>query len=224
MGATVGPVVGPPTPAPTAAAAKVPDDRRPASEGTATTHAAIAQQQLEASGDTVDKLEDLDKLMRQKGIVLNQPFMTNKLGVVVEDSVLRALKKALFEFYMYSKLEPGEVGKMMQAGVNPADIGAKLVAGMGTPGATLETVARGMQTVPPNAAGGVVTGVAGGMAQITRPAAGEGLASLGPGEGIVPRGGGTVRVALELRGDLGRIIRAEASDMVYESKGRERFR
>ena len=73
-----------------------------------------------------------------------------------------------------------------------------------------------------HAGGGMVSGVANGMAQVS-PAPGEGLTSIGKGERIVPAGGGgpggkTV-VELVLHGDLKRLIRAEASNVYYENEG-----
>jgi tRNA A58 N-methylase Trm61 len=67
----------------------------------------------------------------------------------------------------------------------------------------------------PNAEGGVVT----------RPAPGEVLASVKPGERIVPAGGGSggSTIRLELVGDLSRIIRAEAHNAIAEDRRRSKF-
>ena len=80
----------------------------------------------------------------------------------------------------------------------------------------------------PNAAGGLVTGTQGGLAMVTA-AAGEGLASVGPGERIVPQGGGgNLLMQINVQGvggkDLARIIEAKVADGVYEYKRKERFR
>jgi hypothetical protein len=80
-----------------------------------------------------------------------------------------------------------------------------------------------------HATGGMVTGIHNGMAQVTA-AAGEGLASIGKGERIIPRGGGGgggTPVNLNFEGmqtsDFANFIKGRVNDAIYEYKRRERF-
>jgi hypothetical protein len=79
-----------------------------------------------------------------------------------------------------------------------------------------------------NAVGGLVTSIRGGLAQVS-PAPGEGLASIGRGERIVPAGGGggggsSVRVELVLKDDLGRLIEAKAQEVIVRHGAAEKYR
>jgi hypothetical protein len=177
-------------------------------------------------------------------------FLRGKYAKTVKESVLDALRIALFEFFMYMYLSPADIADAMQKGaVDPTTFGKSIVeqarvAG-GKYGEAYGAAPKAEEeegkdpkdktptaaTAPARAAGGLVTGINGGMA-VVRPAPGEGLTSIGAGETILPanaRGGlgagagGSVKVELSLKGDLARIIEAKASDVVYESKRRERF-
>jgi hypothetical protein len=77
-----------------------------------------------------------------------------------------------------------------------------------------------------NASGGHVVGVADGRAVIA--ARGEGLASVGKGEKIVPSGGGggnniTVNVNGIGGADLANHLRKKIAEGIYEYKRREKF-
>ena len=80
----------------------------------------------------------------------------------------------------------------------------------------------------PNAAGGLVTGISGGMAQVS-PAPGEGLASVGRGERILPAGagGGGASIAISVNGlggqDLANFLKEKVNQGVHEYKRREKF-
>lgn len=80
-----------------------------------------------------------------------------------------------------------------------------------------------------NARGGIVTGIMRGMAQVRRfpaPAAGEGWASVGRGETILPAGAGGrgVKVELELKGDLRRFIQARVVEGAAAHDSNKRLR
>jgi tape measure domain-containing protein len=68
-------------------------------------------------------------------------------------------------------------------------------------------IGKAPKPVPDNAKGGMVTGVSGGLANVVRAAPGEGLASIGTGEQIVPAGAtggvnvGGVTIHVESSGD-----------------------
>jgi hypothetical protein len=78
----------------------------------------------------------------------------------------------------------------------------------------------------PNASGGTVTGIANGIAVTA--AAGEGLASIGRGERIVPAGsGGGTNVQVSVNGiggrDLANLIESKVIAGIREFKRREKF-
>lgn len=148
----------------------------------------------------------------------------------VEEGVLPSIRKALFEYFMYSGMNPEDLAKGLQEGtIDPAAFGPDLVTAIQEKGydeGTKSVLPTSTTTAPAQAAGGVVTGVAGGMAVVKRPAAGEGLASIGKGEAITPaggRGGGAQTIRLELSQDLKRVIQAEAGNVVYLDKARSRY-
>jgi hypothetical protein len=111
----------------------------------------------------------------QKGIVLNKPKLKNDVGAVIEGSTLEAMRQALWEYYLYNKLDPTSV---LQAGVTGGKGVQDLVKNIidaKNPGTGLVKTG----TAPPNAVGGTVL----------KPPAGEAFASVAPGEVIVPKGG-----------------------------------
>lgn len=71
-----------------------------------------------------------------------------------------------------------------------------------------------------------MTGINGGLAMV-QASAGEGLASIGRGERIVPAGGGATNVSVAVNGiggrDLEQLIRARVIDGIAEYKRRERY-
>jgi len=156
---------------------------------------------------------------------MDTTFLSGPYSKAVEGSVLKAVRTALFEYYMYKDLDQGAVVNAMQSrALNPASFSESFTMGS-SQGKTGEQT---LDTLSKNAAGGTVTGVSNGLAQVTA-AAGEGLASVGPGERIVPRGGGkggdTYQINVNGVGgsDLARIIEAKVVDGVHEYKRRERF-
>jgi hypothetical protein len=78
-----------------------------------------------------------------------------------------------------------------------------------------------------HAAGGLVTSIVNGKANVSRLPAGEGWAAIGKGERIIPAGGGggggNVKVELQLKGDLGRFVDArvvEGTAEFHRNRGR----
>jgi len=168
--------------------------------------------------DTVRNLQDLWDLMKQKGIRLNpQRF---KEDTNIEKSVLDAVRVALFEFAVYTAEDPNKVlEKMENSGLDAGKQAEAFKAAKGYKPGFLND----------NAEGGVVTSVGGGLATIN-PAPGEGLASIGKGERIIPAGGGqggagniTVNVNGIGGADLANLIKAKVAEGVYEYKRREKF-
>lgn len=139
-------------------------------------------------------------------------FLNGGYSKAVEGSVLAAVRTALFEYYMYKDLDQQQV------------VEGALAAGSARSFAQQYS---NMSTLQPNAAGGVVTGVGGGLATVTA-AAGEGLASVGRGERIVPSGGGgSGGIHLHVNGlggaDLANFLRGKMNEAIYEYKRREKF-
>jgi len=171
-------------------------------------------------------LNDLYKALRRRGIVLDSSFMRSDYKSTTHDAVYDAMSEALYEFAVLTQWD--KVAKwssdLKTWGVQGA---SQVLPFMKT---WSEQVNKG--TYFGNQAGGTVTGVTGGMANIARfpPApAGEGWASVGPGEKILPAGagggGGTVKVQLELKGDmLNQIIKAKATDAAADHDYKKRFR
>ena len=144
------------------------------------------------------------------GFALNGPFLKNQYGTQIEDSVYNATSKALFEYYLLQQSKFDDVTDALKRGVAPRDIGPSLVKGF----------SQGMQ------GSDIFSGMAKGNAEgglVMRPAPGEFMASVKPGEHIVPSGGGVggggaTRVVIELKGDmLKQIMRATALNTIAEN-------
>lgn len=159
---------------------------------------------------TVEAVNQVQRTVANDGVKIKQATIAGPLKDSMAQSVYDGTSKALFEYYMYSALDRGQVVGKMQAGLTPAGVTGTVMAGAQRGLTPAQALAGAV--VQPNALGGTVTGVVDGMASIVRPAPGEGWASVGPGETIVPAGagggGGAMRVQLELKGDLRRFIDA----------------
>ena len=148
-----------------------------------------------------------------KGVILGTPKGEGFAKNAIEEPVLKALRQALFEFWIYKedKVDKEHLKTIADAG------GGKL-----GPEGNLKRLSQWTKQesgfeLPGNAAGGMVD-------RIIRPAPGEGLASVKPGEGIVPKGGGggTVKVELSFKDGMERFVEAKVIDTAYESKRREK--
>ena len=158
----------------------------------------------------------------QKGIPLNQKTVQDVGG-----STLDAIRKGLFEYYLYSGLDRSSVALGLKNGMDPL----ALASGITSRVAETASLDAAYMSLQPNAAGGVVSGIAGDLAQVRRfpPAPpGEGWASVGQGEKIIPaggRGGGqSVKVELELKDDLKRFVKANVVNGVAEFERNKRLR
>lgn len=147
---------------------------------------------------------DVVKALRVQGIKMDSSFLEGPYEKAIKD----AASESLFEYFMYSKLSPTSfLGKSF----NPKTIGSGMVNAMR--GGMDPSVY--VQQLPANSKGGLVL----------QPAPGEVIASVAPGERILPKGasaGGDVKVTLELKDDLKRFIRAEAHNAIYEDRLRNR--
>lgn len=169
--------------------------------------------------------------MRQKGIKLDKTFTKGNIVPAFEDAFYKALQKALFEYWLYSATDE-QIQPWMDyfkghgvTKLNPEDIIDK------TRGYYAEQYG-----LEPTATGGLVKGVTGGMASIVRPAPGEGLASVGPGERILPAGAGggtapgarnTLAITVDVSGqqgaDFNRYLENAIRNAIYDYESRKRL-
>ncbi len=157
-------------------------------------------------------------------------FLRGDYKRTMENVLLSSIRKALFEFYMYSQMDPGEVAKFLSKNGMTAEQFAETVGREAEEGRTPKDFTGGLEytQAPGNADGGIVTGINGGLA-LVRAAAGEGLASVGPGERILPAGAGrggdqfNINVAGIGGNDLARFLQVKVADGIVEYKRRQRF-
>ncbi len=123
---------------------------------------------------TSDGIDQMNATLGQKGIKIDKPFMKNEFQKRMEEAVLDGMRAAMFEYYLYSGLDRNQVLSSGITGSSVKDL-ASTIASTGTAEGGLATI----QAAHANAAGGVVM----------KPAAGEYMASVAPGETIVPKGG-----------------------------------
>lgn len=215
-GAAVKPAGGGPAATPTA------PPESPAVKDTAV----AAQDNLSLTKDQLGTMQSIDSQMDK--FKMDTSFLSGPYSKAIEGSVLKAVRTALFEYYMYKDLDQSSVlGAMRNNGLTPGTIGSTLVDHSLRSGLAAQDTVSTLGKAPANASGGLVTGVDGGMAMITA-AAGEGLASVGRGEQIMPRGGGGMPpVSVTVNGvggnDLARIIETKVIDGIHEYKRKERF-
>lgn len=190
--------------------------------GGATEAAKVAEDNLTLTKSQLDTMHSIDNQM--DAFKMDTGFLSGPYSKAVEGSVLAAVRTALFEYYMYKDLDPSSVVQAMATGgLSPRQFSQA----MGEGAQRASTGEMTLDAMPGNAKGGIVTGVSNGLARVTA-AAGEGLASVGPGERIVPAGrtgGDTYQINVPGIGgaDLARFIEAKVIDGVYEYKRKERF-
>jgi polyhydroxyalkanoate synthesis regulator phasin len=179
------------------------------------TQTGVMETGVEAQEATLGTLGEIENVLKNKGIKLNKSFMENQMAKMIEESTLNSLRVALFEFAMlaFSDKVKGWKDDFAEGGVSDPKSAMKFAGEY----AGKHEDEYGIKA---NAAGGMVSSVAGGLAKIS-PAPGEGLTSIGKGERIVPAGGGgggggQVRVELSLKGDLKQFVEATAQNVVVE--------
>jgi hypothetical protein len=177
------------------------------------------------TGLSAEQVAEMQAVEKKLGAVkFDKSFLKSDLQRSMEQATLDAVRKALFEYYMYSAIEDRS---------KVADYLAKGGGDIGTFATDVGAAAKSGKLVTDvlaaNQAGGMVTGIRGGLAQVTA-SAGEGLASVGRGERIVPAGGapaGGTSIVIPVNGiggeDLAKVIRAKVIDGITEYKRRERF-
>lgn len=187
---------------------------------------ASSQPIVEQQSATTESVDTVNKTLK-RGIVQGRP--TQAYNAATEDATLKAIRQGLFEYYLYSQLNPADVMSAMGQGMDPMSMVSGMSAGVSQTGSTDAA----FQLLRPHATGGVVTGMSGNMAKVNSfpPAPpGEGWTSVGRGETITPAGGrgggggGGVKVELELKGDLRRFIDARVVDGAAQFERNKRLR
>lgn len=186
------------------------------------------------AAEAVQDLQDTtaDAAHRQENTLVHEgvkvaPETITAVNKGMEEPMLSALRTALFEFYLYSGTDRSTLLAAMKKGgvTSGAEASARFGGSAVQTGSTLSAVTD-LMTAPGNAAGGRVTGVANGVAMVA--AHGEGLASVGRGERIVPAGGaGTPGIHVSVNGvggqDLARLIEGKVVEGIRDYKRRERL-
>lgn len=175
----------------------------------------------------VEDNQKTQSILTQRGIKI-APATLKAEAKGMEAAMLAALRVALFEYYMYKDVDKNTMLKVMkEGGVGAGQVGKRFLEGAMAGESTLAGVnAVGTPMVlGKNAVGGLVTGVARGLAVVA--AQGEGLASVAKGERIVPAGGGSTGVNVLVNGiggqDLARLIEGKVVEGIREYRRREKF-
>jgi hypothetical protein len=196
----------------------------------ATTTAAAAEGQLDLADGQLATQQEIVDAMRQKGIKLDKTFTKGQIVPAFEDAFYKALQKALFEYWLYSatdeQIQPW-MKYFKEHGVtklNPEDVIDKS-----------RSYYAKQYGLEPTATGGLVKDVMGGVANIIRPAPGEGLAYVGPGERILPAGSGgaapgsrnTLAITVDVSGqqgaDFNRYLENAIRNAIYDYESRKRL-
>ena len=183
-------------------------------------NAAVLDQVDFTGASVVNSLQDLWNALRMKGIKFDRTQLEGLYQDVIHKGTYLGAQDALAEYALYTATDPGGVLKRMK------DSGFQ---GVGKLATTLEGQMDDAKKSreAPHAAGGLVTGISGGMAQIS-PAAGEGLTSIGRGERILPAGaGGGASISLTVNGiggqDLANFLKEKINQGIHEYKRKEKF-
>jgi hypothetical protein len=162
--------------------------------------------------ENVQSLQNLYDALRRRGIVIDKSQLSGPIKDTIRLGTLDAFREALFEQSVYSSPDSTALLQRMK------ESGFSGVSSM----ATKYEEAKDLKG---NASGGTVVGVANGRAVIA--ARGEGLASVGKGEKIVPAGGGNGNITVNVNGiggaDLANHLKKKIAEGIYEYKRREKF-
>lgn len=193
----------------------------PAAPVTAKDSAKQTEEQVEKQEAVIGNLAEIEKVLKNKGIKLNKSWMDNHMNKMIQDATLESLRTALYEYYVLDHTENwGPFFKEKNV------TGADAMKAVGQWAKDTQT-GGGDLKLKDHAVGGLVTGVNGGLATV-QAAAGEGLASVGKGERIVPAGGGggggSMKVELSLKGDLAALIEAKAQEVVVKHEAASKLR
>ena len=193
---------------------------------TAAPKAAEAAKEIIATQDGTKKAVEKVTDTLEKGITVGKP--TSEYKRVVKNSTLEAIREGLFEYYLYSSIDPGTMAAYMKKGMDPMAMVRGASGGVAKTGSPAAYAAGLVPQTAPKAAGGIVSSIANGKANVSRLPPGEGWTSIGKGERIIPAGGrgggGGVKVELELKGDLRRFVDARVVDGAANFERNKRLR
>jgi len=201
----------------------------------------VAKEDLKAQASTKDSVDAVGETVAAgaketiKGVeevkkAIDKPSSDHKKAVT--DSTLEAIRKGLFEYYMYSAFEDrAMVAEGMKSGAfDPTTFGEKVAEGATKKGDVADTTITSLveaKRVKPAQAGGLVASIVDGKATLSRLPPGEGWTPIGVGERILPAGaggGGSVKVELALKGDFGRFIQARVIEGTAQFEKNKRLR
>jgi len=194
-----------------------------------------AKATAEATKASAESSAHLDEKATKDGtlyVKYSTKFLKGDYKKVVKEAVLDAARTALFEYWMYSEMDRGQVADLMrESNLSVEDFARPFSEQIGTGDELYGNMSTGEVGAggEPNQHGGLVTHVRDGLAVVQPPPPGEGYAAIGPGEEIRPAyargrggGGGTTNVHITLDPNAQRLIRAQVMDGIYEYKQRER--
>lgn len=183
----------------------------------------------DTGGASAEKQDETTKATTKVVKAIQKSPIANKSKYESSTSraMLDSMRTALFEFALYKDMDKGvlaQAAKTAGGGVNVSRAVGDTATKKGT---IAEGAIAGLTQAKAHAAGGIVTSIVGGMAQTMRLPPGEGMASVAPGERIVPGGkggSGSQKVVLELKGDLARFVQAKVVDGVADFERSKRKR
>lgn len=170
--------------------------------------------------DTLSALDSIQSVLFTKGIKINKTFLKDVFWTNGHDSVLEATREALFEYFLYSKMDPGDVAMGLKDGSFTAKtFGAQASSyakDTGTP-AMLSEQLKG------HAKGGV----------IPQPKSPDSIfVAAKPGETILPKGAGqgdqanlTIPISVNGPGgqELANMMRSAAIDVVQQWQRKQKY-
>jgi hypothetical protein len=213
----------PPPPAPTAmAGAPAVSPAHAAAVAKAKAPDTMTQDQGEAILGSLDGLSDT---LSQNGIKINRSFLRNQFWKNGHDAVLDANREALLEYFLYSKMDPADVAKGLQAGnFDATTFGQGVLSGATATG----TIAMPTKDQPTTKLPGMASG--GTVPEPKSPD--QVFVAARPGEKIIPKGqqgGGplSLTIPISVNGpggqELGNMMRAAAMNVVLEWQRKHKF-
>jgi hypothetical protein len=164
----------------------------------------------------VGGLDGLQSSLAERGIKINKSFLRDQFWKNGHDAVLDANREALFEYFLYSKMDPGQVAQGLKSGsFTAANFGQMVASNAGTTG-NVEMPIKGM------ANGGVVP---------TPKSPDQVFVAARPGEKIVPQGqgGGSASITIPINvsgpggNELAQMMRAAALNVVVEWQRKHKY-
>ncbi len=208
-----------------------------------------AAEEASKTSEATDKTAGATKSLEDEGVKkkssiyvrFGDSFLKGKYQDAIHDGVLKALRRALFEYYMYSGLDRESVIKTLQSGNMSIEDFANEMGRVSETGKLPEDVyndlgvAQGKtKTTGGKQHGGIVSRISNEGMAIFRTPPGEGVTAIRAGERIVPAyagggggtggggGGGTTHVIVSVSPDAQKLIQTEVRHGIYEHERRKR--